>query len=703
LSRKKIRKANAGKSSGDSSSMPQIRLPKDALAKINLGQSFAEYDRILLRPGVFVKTPATEAASDPSRSKCFFVGRRGTGKTAIAMHLSARHPTAIALHPQAFNAISMLVTIPIDKLRDVNQRPFRSLIACFQRALEDEVLLEWIKCGLTTFDQLPSGLRAERNYLEQCDFDLRILEFVDKVVEPLLKGDEKEWLKQLSKAKQIRRALDDCAVDQRFHRIVTIDRIDDSWDGSDHAVVFLMALMHACIELSSSVEYIRPLLFLRENIFERVRQIDNEFARVETCVVSLDWTEELLIEMIERRLQLPLNPKPRIGETWDYFFEQMDGKSSRPLVFEYCQRRPRDVLTYCELAIDAAQSKRHEKVLIEDFQDARHRFSDSRFKDLCDEYSENFPQLQLVLSRFHGLGREFTLPGIDTFIKKLLVDDDIRVQCEWVYSYTTPDTFVKWLFGIGFVGIRRKGHDRVDFRSLGARSSIAPTLDATASVVVHPTFVEALGLQDKVVGSLDETISLQAQGLLIDLPEAIDLKGYQDSLNHLLKQIKQIERGTEQQAEFEDWVGEVVRLCFFRALTNLAPQQRDFEGRVRRDWIAANRAQAGFWEMVRGRYQATQVLVECKNYSELQASDFHQVVYYMTKPIGTFAVLVFRGEIENHYYGHIKRIASDKGGDGMVLMLTERDMLVFIRQSLNGRVKESHIQDIYDRTVRAIS
>ena len=62
---------------------PQISIPKGALARIELGQSFAEYDQVLTKPNVFVETPAIRAALNPSRSKCFFVGRRGTGKTAI--------------------------------------------------------------------------------------------------------------------------------------------------------------------------------------------------------------------------------------------------------------------------------------------------------------------------------------------------------------------------------------------------------------------------------------------------------------------------------------------------------------------------------------------------------------------------------------------------------------------------------------------
>ncbi|MGA2426592.1 MAG: hypothetical protein ABSG07_21530, partial [Terriglobales bacterium] len=58
------------------------KLPKGSLKRLTLGQSFAEYDKVLEKSNVFVETPAIRAALDLERSKCFFVGRRGTGKTA---------------------------------------------------------------------------------------------------------------------------------------------------------------------------------------------------------------------------------------------------------------------------------------------------------------------------------------------------------------------------------------------------------------------------------------------------------------------------------------------------------------------------------------------------------------------------------------------------------------------------------------------
>ncbi len=85
--------------------------------------------------------------------------------------------------------------------------------------------------------------------------------------------------------------------------------------------------------------------------------------------------------------------------------------------------------------------------------------------------------------------------------------------------------------------------------------------------------------------------------------------------------------------------------------------------------LPSNVADQGFWNLIGDKYGASQIVWECKNYADLQASDFHQAAYYMNDAGGR--VLCFRGtEIKQHYYGHIKRIHADNRG--LVLLLTDR-------------------------------
>jgi hypothetical protein len=639
-----------------------VRIPKGTLRRLTLGQSFAEYDRGLLdKANIFVETPAVFAATDRSRAKCFFVGRRGTGKTALTFHLQKLFPNnSILLLPQLLTPIERF--FELEEAVDVHQRTFKSLVASFKRSILDEVITGWVRRGLFSFGRTSNPVfTRERNYIEDYEFDVRLLTFASETLEFLNKNQDKEWVKQISRSKDL-----GMEMDQWPHNgnefVVLIDRIDESWDGSDKAVAVLMALMHACIELTAQVDSVRPLVFLRENVFERVRLIDKEFARLETFVVSLEWTREMLLEMVERRLNAPLIAKlPLRGPTWNAYFEETAGVSSQDMVFSFCQNRPRDVLTYCSLAIESAQARKRERIQIEDFQTARQRFSESRLKDLCDEYADNFPQLVLVLTRFRGLGKEFTTKGISDFVAKLLVDDEVKQFCAaWIFRYMQPDLFVRLLYDVGFLGIKKDG--KVYYRSAGSESPSPPSLGLDVSLVVHPTYTEALGLQEHVVSNLD-SVTLRETGFIGDLPESVDLSHYMERLKSLRDELKALPVGLKHSSEFEDLVGDVIKFCFFRWLTNVQPRARDMDGRVVRDWIAANHATGGFWELVRQRYDATQIIWECKNYEDLDAADFQQASYYMTDAIGRFVIIASRGEEKKkHYYGHIRRIAQDRKG-----------------------------------------
>lgn len=677
-----------------------VRLPKDTLKKLNLGQSFAEYDIIRDKP-VVVDTPAMRSALDRDRSKCFFVGRRGTGKTAITFQVLKNVPKTVLLLPQLFSPVEKYFST--EETKDVHQRPFKTLVTSFKRSLIDEVVAFWVKRGLFSFDKkVTSALTKERNVIDDLDFDLRLMHFAEEGFGALQNNQDKEWHRHINRTKEIIECVDEVMY-EGMETTVVLDRIDESWDGSDSSVVLVMALMHACVELTTTSKAIRPLVFLRENVFERVRELDREFARLETFVVALDWSRELLLEMIERRLNLPLIAKYSLhGPTWDAYFESpASGESSQELVFDYCQNRPRDVLIYCKYVIESAQRKLHQRILIEDLQEARRMFSDNRLKEVWDEYADNYPQIRLVLWRFYGLGRKFTIKGITDFIRKLLVDEEVKQHCaKWIYKYTTPDLFIKLLFNIGFIGIETQGMGQI-FRSSGPQAVGIPPLGVDTMVIVHPTYVDALNLQNSIVNSL-VSIDLRQAGLIEELPGAIDLDEYQLKLSILQDDLKTLPRGTTTSERFEDIVGDVIKLCFFKSLTNVEPKSRTVDNRVIRDWVAANHASSGFWELVRQRYNATQIIWECKNYDDLDADDFHQAAYYMNDRIGKFVVIAFRGaERKKHYFGHVRRIAEDKSG--IVLLCTQKDLEVFIRRAINGKSNEGHIQELYDLIVREIS
>jgi hypothetical protein len=684
--------------------MPTNLVSKQMFGKAKLGQSFAEHDLIRTNSKLFVETPAIRAAQDLADGKPFFIGRRGTGKTAITFFLRNKYPkNTLLLIPKLLSSADAFISFDGDQR--VRQKPFNTLVSCFVRAILDETVLEWKRQGLFSFRSSDgSELTKERNVIENYEFDLRLLHLIQEGFDYISSGNAKEWLKFRNRPEKLATEITKEYSDQpRMRQIVLIDRLDDEWDESDKAVVLVMALMHACNEIRAITPAVRPMVFLRENVFDRVRMLDSEFSRLETSLVSLDWTRELLRELIERRLNDGLISKFSLdGSTWRAFFAE-DSSSSQDRVFSYCQYRPRDILLYVSTALGIAQSHQKNQIEGRDLDEAQKSFSENRLKELADEYADNYPQLSVILTRFYGLGTEYTIGSVEDFIKKLLVDNEVKEACKsWIYTVTPPEMFVQHLYNIGFWGVKQP-NGKIRYKSSEAENPGSLVLTPDSTVVVHPSYRDGLQLQDRVITSLGDDISLKTSGLIADVPESFSSITYRAKLEELSAELATLPTGKATAAQFEEIIGEVIRLCFFRSLYNVEPKVRNIDTTAIRDWIASNRAPVGFWAIVRDKYSATQIIWECKNYSDLKADDFNQALYYLNEQAGRFLIMVCRSQapLPQHVYDHVKRVFQQC--KGLVLILRESDIKTFLRQALNGKRSEQHLQDLFDNTERIIS
>jgi hypothetical protein len=623
------------------------------------------------------------------------VGRRGTGKTALRTYCERELRHSRVVVPEIFSPSSEIFDLEL--LASTRRGPFQSLVSAMKRTLIDELLILWAEANSRA--DLPDGLKIEMD--EQCHeyFDERTLRYIADVARTVRYGDDVA-IAALNRPTKTLMDLCKLVGGRNAEYLLLIDSIDDFWDGSDLALIFLTAVIHACLDISTNIPWARAVLLIRENIFDRVRALDAESSRVETSLIGLDWTDGQLLELVERRLNRKLITKFALGgPTWAAFFEQSD--KAKAEIFEYCHRRPRDVLIYVSHAIDMANERHHQRIQLEDVDAARRRFSDNRFKDLGDEYAENYPNISVVLSRFYGLGRRFTPGGIESLIRKLLADSEVTQLCgEWLFDKSTLVLFTRLLYNIGFIGLQ-KPDAPAQFRALGPQETSPPPISDVDEVVIHKCYWDALDLRDVLIRELPEDKEFGDIGVLYDLPGGLDPVGYQEKLEALRTRLDSIPLGEPGAADFEQAVGDVIKLCFFRALENVEQRVRGDEGVVIRDWVASNRAQTGFWAVMRQRYDATQVIWECKNYNALKASDFHQVSYYSGKVAGRFLVLVFRGDVRPGYYEHIRRIAVEN--DAVVLPLGIRDLKAFVRQNQRGKISDGLIQDRYDQIVRRVS
>ncbi len=74
-------------------------------------------------------------------------------------------------------------------------------------------------------------------------------------------------------------------------------------------------------------------------------------------------------------------------------------------------------------------------------------------------------------------------------------------------------------------------------------------------IVIHPTYRDALNLQDRLVTSIGDEVRLQQSGIVIDLPESISLFDYTKEIQRLQRNLETLPTGDLAATEFEDLVG----------------------------------------------------------------------------------------------------------------------------------------------------
>jgi hypothetical protein len=156
--------------------------PKGALTRLSIGQSFAENDKFLEDADTYVLTPAYNAALNFASSKYFFVGRRGTGKTALRRYFAMTGEHPIVVVPEIFAPGSTLLDVSLFK--QYRQRHFRALVTAFRRTILAELLIAWRRDHPERIG-LPDALSAELTTFSNLDFDTRALQYISRILRPL--------------------------------------------------------------------------------------------------------------------------------------------------------------------------------------------------------------------------------------------------------------------------------------------------------------------------------------------------------------------------------------------------------------------------------------------------------------------------------------------------------------------------------------
>jgi hypothetical protein len=622
--------------------------PKKNRANV-LGDLRAEFDHIMLK-SAFLETADYKTLIDTT-DRPIVVGRRGTGKSALAFRLEEHWRTAsrtetIALAPTEDQIIGLRAMLPEFYGSKYN------LIRAGARSAWRYALLAEAAHRLTRhykFQHIasPDMLRRHGDAWIRLGGDLS-MRLRKKLLEVGLHIDASTRIAEiptLLEINQLQAAVDTAVQDLKHQIVLLIDRVDEGYEPDELGVAIVDALVLAAIDINTRIDNARVTLFLRDNMARAVEQLDPDYSRnIEGQTLRLHWEEGQLFSLICNRLRQAFNLSAESDlKVWNQCSaRELQGRDG----FKKCLRltlyRPRDILALLNDAFLAAAREDRQQIIETDVEQTAQQISKNRLDDLHKEYSAILPGL-----RQHTAGFAQGPPEMSVGEAYALVDngaDALKGDEAAAQTFTllnSPAEIGNALYSVGFLGIKEPATGVTVFCHDGHMLDRA--LKESDRVMVHPCYWMALGVTHSDIEPV------RAQEIFDDYdirvisarPEVRKAK-----LGQMISAYDRMSIGDEAATEFEQWCLRAIQVIFAAQLTNieLHPNRAAVQ---RRDVVATNLTQSPFWTRIREDYQVRQVIFEIKNYKQLGPDEYRQMTTYLTGEYGNAGFIVTRDDDEN--------------------------------------------------------
>jgi hypothetical protein len=617
-----------------------------------LGAARAEVDALLA--SAFVETAAYRALTENTDYN-FVVGRRGTGKSALftklTEHFAAVPQTVVVADvPQEHhilelqNLMTKAVGTDYRMLRAISRLVWRASLLfealhCIERhykftKLADRAFLgEYVRehKALLTMSSAARCVTLAKMATSAVHHGVEIAPAIATIVD-------------IDKLQQVvANALRECPA-----RVVVLsDGLDEGWMPDIPSTAVLGGLAMATADLTDRKTEIHSVLFVRDNIFRALAQLDNDFTRhIEGHTLRLHWDENSLLHLVAQRLRITFGLRDIESDVrvWNRFAHRaLQERDGFLRCLHHTLYRPRDVIVLLNDAYANATREHRYGIVEDDVEQSARQISQHRLEDLLKEYETVFPGLTLFVDQFKGRPAQEPIASVRSILDEAVAGADYENPAARDFGiFNSGSEIFSALYSVGFLGVQEAGGVGFTFCHDGAQSTLG-SVEATRLVTVHPCYWKALDLQGDTP---PEEVMIRINDEYKAKPSA-ELGGMRTALlGEIHGALPRLPVGTEGYRQFEEWVFRTIKVLFAGRLAN--PQLKPNPGAVQqRDVVATNTAAQGFWKRIWGDYHSRQVVFEVKNYEELGPDDFRQLSSYLTGEYGNFGIIVSRAKGEN--------------------------------------------------------
>lgn len=473
------------------------------ISEINWGDDSAERDPFLLE--YFVISDSFERLS--GKSKSIVVGRKGSGKSALRKKLektfeSENDTHVINLSPN-YNSIRNILN---DKeIKDgFGQEIF------FQHTWLRQILLDCL-CHV--------GHHAKGKFApESLDFARRISlelnrtskDLVENVADILsrLKGKAGSLGEfGLSLERELRNVAEVDALEHHLKNVadsgakfvILIDDLDLGWDNSEVANNLLLGLLAAINHLSSLSKNIYICVFFREDVYSILitkTQHSDKYRNIE----RIRWEKEDLLNILNERINFNREKSSlgRIQNPFNTIFPTTIGNSNTDnWLLERTLGRPRELIQLVRYYTESVAGDTPSDDALKASEQA---YSSWKLDDLCTEYSNQYPGLISIFSKWKTkfFRHKYHLKRTEIDDMLLTIASETPLNVDWfnvIVATTDTDNFLKILYEIGFIGdfvLGGEGGSKTFYSYLDRHE---PRFE---EVQIHPCFRRAVNTVERI-------------------------------------------------------------------------------------------------------------------------------------------------------------------------------------------------------------
>lgn len=616
-----------------------------------LGDLSAEADQRMLGQA-FLETADYRTLIETS-DRIVVVGRRGTGKSALALQLQKFYQredktVVVPIAPQEHQTIGLRPRIALFGDTFSKIRAGARLAWRFALMMETANALAPINSFRNTVAFLELKPHLD-NWMESgTDIFDRYLHTIQRHANPTSTPEER--INQLSaklSLTSVETSLTRACAEATTTIVFLIDRLDEGYEPDPQGTALVDGLVHAAIDLKTRIPGVKPVVFLRDNILRAVQYLDPDYSRnIEGNVLRLHWDVESLFHFATKRLQLAFDISQEASQkVWDLCTAgDLKGRHGFRKCLQNTLYRPRDLLALLNDAFYRAGKNAQSRIVGTNIESAAREISRIRLDDLRKEYNKILPGLPAYIGAFHGCNPDLTVDDARGLLESTVRagSEESEIQQDF-YIFDSSHDILKGLYSIGFLGVHDAGAGTFVFCHDGR----APTaeFDEPDRILIHPCYWMALNCTrgDLDLHDAEEIHDEYDIEVSSETPAIRNRK-----IANLREELLTIPLGEEGANKFEKWCHTAIRICFAKGLRNveLKPNKG---AKARRDVVATNLGEGDVWRRIYDDFGSRQVTFEIKNVENLTAEDYHQVRFYLSGQYGRIGFIVARSESTELY------------------------------------------------------